>query len=205
MKRASLLIILSVALLAFSGRSAIGTLALRMGWDRAAAGLLQDDAGRGVALYRLGDHTASDDAFARAGRSQTFNRALSLAMTGEYELSVAYFDAVLFVNPADEEARMGREVVAAMFDAHRGDSTAPGRVMGHGGLQADEAAIEAAIAAAGAEYLRRPLEARGVAASDAWLQTLTDDPGEFLRLRIRAEYDRRAQLGLIRPAAQDPW
>ena len=68
-----------------------------------------------------------------------------------------------------------------------------------------EEAIQTAIAAAAAEYQRRPLEARGMAASDEWLQTLADDPGEFLRLRIQAEYDRRAQLGLIRPEAQDPW
>ena len=46
---------------------------------------------------------------------------------------------------------------------------------------------------------------KGIAASDEWLATITDDPGEFLRLRIRAEYDRRAQLGLIRPVEGDPW
>jgi Ca-activated chloride channel homolog len=205
MRRAFSVLFLSAACLAVAGPSAIGTLALRLGWDRPAVAILQDAAARGVALYRLGDHAAADAAFARAGRSQTFNRALSLAATGDYQLSVAYFDAVLFVNPADEEARAGRDLVASMYDPHRGDSTAPGRIMGHGGLSAPDEEIQAALTGAAAEYQRRPLDARGLAASDEWLQSLTDDPGEFLRLRIHAEYDRRAQLGLIRPEAQDPW
>ena len=52
---------------------------------------------------------------------------------------------------------------------------------------------------------KRDVEARGIAASDAWLATLPDDPGEFLRLRLKAEYDRRTALGLIRPAEGEPW
>ena len=205
MRRAFALLILSIALLVIAGPAAIGTLALRLGWDRLAVALLQDDALRGVALYRLGDDVAADAAFARAGRSQTFNRALALAATGDYPLSVAYFDAVLFVNPADEQARAGRDLVASMYDPHRGDSTAPGRIMGHGGMPPPNEEIQAALVGAASDDLRRPLEARGLAASDEWLQSLTDDPGEFLQLRIQVEYDRRAQMGLIRPEAQDPW
>ncbi|MGR3248702.1 MAG: hypothetical protein ACU0HS_09655 [Paracoccus sp. (in: a-proteobacteria)] len=205
MRRALAVLFLAAAALALAGPSAIGALALRLGWDRLAVATLQDDAVRGVALYRIGDHAAADAAFARAGRSQTFNRALSLAATGDYPLSVAYLDAVLFANPADEEARVTRDLVASMFEPHRGDSTAPGRIMGHGGLPAPDEEIQAALTGAASEYQRRPLDAQGLAASDDWLQSLTDDPGEFLRLRIHMEYDRRAQLGLIRPEAQDPW
>lgn len=205
MRRALAVLFLAAAALALAGPSAIGALALRLGWDRLAVATLRDDAVRGVALYRIGDHAAADAAFARAGRSQTFNRALSLAATGDYPLSVAYLDAVLFANPADEEARFTRDLVASMFEPHRGDSTAPGRIMGHGGLPAPDEEIQSALTGAASEYQRRPLDAQGLAASDDWLQSLTDDPGEFLRLRIHAEYDRRAQLGLIRPEAQDPW
>ena len=205
MRRIAALLALSALLLALAGPTALGGLALRLGCDGIALRLLRDDAARGVALYRLGDHAGADRAFARAGRSQTFNRALSLAATGDYALSVAYFDAVLFVNPADAQARAGRAAVAAMVPPQRGDSVAPGRVIGHGGRAADAAEIAAAIAAASADALRRPLEARGMAASDAWLRGLTDDPGAFLRLRILAEYERRAQMGLIRPEAREPW
>ena len=42
-------------------------------------------------------------------------------------------------------------------------------------------------------------------ASDDWLATLSDDPGEFLKLRLKAEYLRRSAQGLIRPREAEPW
>ncbi len=104
------------------------------GWDRVALILLDDPGARGVAHYRLGDHDLADADFARAGRSQTYNRALSLAATGDYPLAVAYFDAVLFANPADEQARASRDLVATMFPPQQGDSVAPGRILGRAGV-----------------------------------------------------------------------
>jgi Ca-activated chloride channel homolog len=192
-------------LLMAAGPAALGGLALRVGWNDAALLLLDDPAARGVALYRTERFAEADAALARAGRSQTFNRGLSLAATGAYPLSVAYFDAVLFANPADEQARANRDLVAAMYPPTTGDSTAPGRIIGQGGRPAPAEAIQNALANAAANSWRRPLDARGLAASDAWLETITDDPGEFLRLRIRAEYERRAGMGLIRPEEADPW
>ena len=52
---------------------------------------------------------------------------------------------------------------------------------------------------------RRMMQARGVAASEDWLATISDDPGEFLALRLQAEYRRRETLGLIRPREGQPW
>ncbi|MFN3278125.1 MAG: hypothetical protein ACK41Y_06985 [Paracoccus hibiscisoli] len=199
------LLALGVLGLSLAGPTAVGTLALRFGWDGAALALLDDPGARGVALFRRGDHAQADAAFATAGRSQTYNRALSLAATADYPLSVAYFDAVLFANPADEQARASRDLVAAMYPPQQGDSIAPGRIAGHGGRPAPDQMIAAALSEAAADSWRRPLEARGMAASDAWLETITDDPGEFLALRLRAEHDRRAGMGLIRPEAGDPW
>ncbi|MFD2814113.1 hypothetical protein ACFSYD_05630 [Paracoccus aerius] len=131
----ALIALAGIAALALAGPDALGRLALRAGLDRPAAILLSDPAGRGVALYGAGDHAAADAAFAQAGRSQTFNRGLSLAATGDYPLSVAYFDAMLFANPADEQARRNRDLVAAMYPPHQGDSIAPGRIRGAGGLR----------------------------------------------------------------------
>lgn len=201
----ALIALAGIAALALAGPEALGRLALRAGLDRPAAALLSDPAARGVALYGAADYAAADAAFAQAGRSQTFNRGLSLAATGDYPLSVAYFDAMLFANPADEQARRNRDLVAAMYPPHRGDSIAPGRIRGAGGLEADDVPISELLAnASGPEWERR-LDARGLAATDQWLDTIVDDPGEFLRLRILAEFDRRAQLGLIRPEERDPW
>ena len=203
--RPLLIALAGLAALALAGPGALGRLALHAGLDRPAAWLLSDPAAQGVALYRLGDFSAADTAFATAGRSQTYNRGLSLAARGDYPLSVAYFDAMLFANPADEQARRNRDLVAAMYPPHQGDSIVPGRIKGAGGLPPGDVAISELLAnGSGPEWEKR-LDAKGLAATDQWLDTITDNPGEFLKLRIRAEFDRRAQLGLIRPKEGDPW
>lgn len=197
-------IALGLGCLAVAGPDAIGRLALRAGLPQLAAALMSDPLERGVALYRAGDYARADAVFAGSGRSQTFNRGLSLAALGEYPLSVAYFDAVLFVNPADAQARANRELIAAMYPPNQGSSVAPGRIEGHGGLGPAEATEESAAGLLDPGTMPK-IEARGIVASDEWLATISDDPGEFLRLRLRAEYDRRAAQGLIRPHEAEPW
>lgn len=194
-----------LAALAVAGPQALGRLALHAGLECPAVWLLADPAARGVALYRLGDYRGADAAFARAGRSQTYNRGLALAAVEDYPLSVAYFDAMLFANPADEQARANRDLVAAMVPPHRGDSTAPGRIKGAGGRDAGDTPLSDLLANASGPDWERRLDAKGWAATDQWLDTIGDDPGAFLKLRIRAEFDRRAGLGLIRPEEGDPW
>ncbi|MBU3028719.1 hypothetical protein [Paracoccus marinaquae] len=204
--RAPLIVLaLALAALVAAGPEALGGLALRAGWDGLALRLLADPAARGVAQYRRGDHAAADASFAQAGRSQTYNRGLSLAATGDYPLSVAYFDAMLFANPADAQARRNRDLVAAMYPPPRGESIVPGRLRGAGGLQPEQPLISDLLANSSGPEWQRKLDRKGIAASDAWLETIGDDPGEFLRLRLEAEFDRRAQLGLIRPTEGRPW
>ena len=203
--RVVMITLAGLAALALAGPQALGRLALHAGLDRPAALLLSDPAARGVALYRMGDYLAADAAFSKAGRSQTYNRGLSLAAVGDYPLSVAYFDAMLFANPADEQARRNRDLVATMYPPERGDSTVPGRIKGAGGLDAGDTPISDLLANASGPEWEKQLDAKGLAATDQWLDTIIDDPGEFLKLRIRAEFDRRAQLGLIRPEEGDPW
>ncbi|WP_134682134.1 hypothetical protein [Paracoccus ravus] len=203
MRRWSLLV-LAMACLALAGPQALGRIALLAGLPGLATLLLPDIAEKAVASYRAGDYRAADGGFAQAGGSQTYNRGLSLAATGDYLLSKGYFDAVLFSNPADSEARANRDLVAAMIPPQSGDSLVPGRIaaaggLGPGGLPQNTTAGMLAI------HWKRDVEARGLAASDDWLAALNDDPGEFLQLRLKAEYDRRAALGLIRPAEGDPW
>lgn len=203
MKTAALLAI-GATCLVLAGPQALGRLALLAGLPRPATVLLTDPLEKGVALYRAGEYAAADAAFAGSGRSQTYNRGLSLAATGDYPLSVAYFDAVLFANPADAEARRNRDLVRGMYPPMQGDSIVPGRIEGHGGLGPAE---ETAQTTAGIQdpETHRKIDARGVVASDEWLATISDDPGEFLRLRLKAEYDRRAGQGLIRPREVEPW
>ncbi|MTH77982.1 hypothetical protein [Paracoccus aestuariivivens] len=203
MKRLSGLLA-AIVCLALAGPQAIGHILLTAGIPGLAAGLLSDPAERGVALFRAGHFASADTAFADAGRTQTYNRGLSLAATGDYALSRAYFDAVLFANPSDAEARQNRDLVAAMIRPETGDSIVPGRIAASGGLGPGTEAPNT-TAKMLAIHWKRDVEARGIAASDDWLDTIPDDPGEFLRLRLQAEYDRRAAKGLVRPAEGEPW
>lgn len=203
--RLALVAVVGLACVLVAGPAAWGRLLLRSGAPGAAARVLDDAAARGLALYRAGDHAAADAAFAEAGRSQTFNRALTLAATGRHALSVAYFDAVLFANPSDDEARRARDLVDAMVPKTTGESNAPGRLPGAGGLGPGDPTDAPVMAGTPDPVWKKPIEARGFVASDAWLETLVDDPGEFLRLRLRKEYERRAGLGLLRPEEGERW
>lgn len=203
--RRTALIPLAVALLVAAGPESLGRLALRAGWDGAATALSDDPAARGVALFRQGDFEGADAAFARAGRSQTYNRGLSLAARGDYALSVAYFEAMLFANPADAAARQNRDLVATMVEPVRADTTAPGRIAAQGGRPAPRTDMTELLANGSGQEWERRFDRRGLAATDDWLDSIADDPGEFLRLRLRAEHDRRASLGLIRPEEGETW
>lgn len=203
--RLALVAVVGLACVLAAGPAAWGRLLLRLGAPGTAARVLDDPAARGLALYRAGDYAGADVAFAEAGRSQTFNRALTLAATGQHALSVAYVDAVLFANPSDDEARRLRDLVDAMVPKTTGETTVPGRLPGAGGLVPGDPMEAPIIASTPDPTWKKPIEARGFAASDAWLETLADDPGEFLRLRLRKEYERRAGLGLLRPEEAEKW
>ena len=206
MTRTALIAAAGLCCILLAGPAAWGRLALWCGLPGAAAALLSDPAARGLALYRRGGFDAADAAFAEAGRSQTFNRALTLAATGRHALSVAYLDAVLLANPADDEARRLRDLIDALVPKTRGGGNVPGRLVGHGGLSPSAAAESRASASGTPDPERKkPVTARGFAASDAWLDTLADDPGTFLRLRLLKEHERRAGLGLLRPEEADRW
>jgi len=195
------LILAGCALLALSlaGREGIGKLALAAGLPGPAARLIEDPAIRGVALYRAGDHAAADLAFRAAGRSATYNRGLSLAATGNYPLSRAYFDAVLFANPADSEARDNRAVVDALIPPVMGEGNEAGRIAVTPVTPPDGPPVEKF------NVLGRPLDAGRRVADAAWLEALPDDPGEFLRLRLADEHLRRLSIGLTPPEEGDPW
>ena len=187
--RAALLLIAALAAVVLPGRNAWGELAYAAGLPGLAARLLADPSARGVALYRAGDYAGADGAFAEAGRVATYNRGLSLAATGNYALSAAYFEAVLFANPADSEARDNLAVVSALVPPVIGVGDGMGRI----------AAKPFAEPGGRFSHEQKPLDEGRRVADDAWLATLPDDPGEFLRLRLADEHRRRVALGLIPP------
>ncbi len=193
------LIFAGVIALIVSGGDARGKLALMLGMPGLAAESIAAPSVKGVMLYNAGDYAAADDAFRAAGRNSTYNRGLSLAATGNYPLSRAYFDAVLFANPADSEARENRNVVNALIPALQGQGNGTGRIA------TLIIATPGGSPVAEARRLGKPLDEGKRVADAAWLATLPDDPGEFLRLRLRDEYGRRLAIGLTAPDKGDPW
>lgn len=184
--------------LAVAGPTALGRLALMVGLPGAAVPLIADPAVRGVALYEAGRYAEADDAFRTAGRGSTYNRGLSLAATGNYPLSRAYFDAVLFAAPGDSEARENRNVVAALVPPVIGEGNESGRIsvkpIAVPGGPPSEQSVRG-----------RRLDAGGLVADMGWLETIPDDPGEFLRLRLADEHRRRLSLGQTPPEEGDLW
>jgi len=197
---ALLLAAAGVAALAAAGPASLGRLALMAGLPGLAAPLIADPAVKGVALYEAGRYPEADDAFRTAGRGSTYNRGLSLAATGDYPLSRAYFDAVLFAAPGDSEARENRNLVAALIPPVIGEGNESGRI-----------SVKAIAVAGGPptetdpRRLGRRLDAGGLVADAAWLATIPDDPGVFLRLRLADEHRRRLSLGQTPPEEGDLW
>lgn len=51
----------------------------------------------------------------------------------------------------------------------------------------------------------KSFEAHEIKPDRLWLQTLPDDPGRFLKMRLRAEQNRRIEAGTAIPAGSNPW
>ena len=213
-RRLAPLVLLSAALATAlaAGPAAFGRLALSFGWPSLAHRLLDDPAWQGVALYRAGRFKEADESFAAAGQRATFSRGNSLARLGDYPLAVAFYDAVLFREPADEEARANRALVASLYDA----------VVGEGldarGLSIRDLVAKNRVDAATAHSQGSPMPApapqqqvnprflaHSVVASRQWLATLEDEPGRYLKLRLAAEHQRRVEQGTAAPPGGDPW
>lgn len=202
------LLILALLCAALAGPRAFGKLALLAGLPDLAGRLLTVPAERGIAQYRAGDYAAADASFQKTGRTATFNRADTLAALGQYDLALAYFDAVLFIAPEDDDARANRDYVASLVVPVVGDAVAskgnPATVSKEGSQPAAPETILDLFARRERSVLR-PVDAQYTRASAEWLTTLADAPGEYLRKRLAAEYDRRVHLGLAVPQEADAW
>lgn len=200
------------ACIAAGGSAPLAKLAYLAGAYETTLRLSDDQAVRGAVLYRLGRFEEADAAFAAVGRTATYDRAASLAATGRYDLSIAYYDAVLFSDRNDDDARFNRSIIS---DYVHHDPVA-GEADEHGGIAAilagaesDEPVLDSNDIAAVLKKLyktpRKQETVRSVAASQEWLATLADAPGEFLRKRLEAEYERREAEGKLHREEPSPW
>ena len=201
---------LVIGLAVFAGPGAFGRLALELGLPGLAAPLIEDPLSRGVALYRAGDYQAADAAFAKAGRSATYNRGDTLAATGNYALAVAYFDAALFADPSDADARANRDLVARLVPPVVGQSNSIDGIAATVLTDQSDAAattrqLPKALSLAPQFAVVRPRTGSATVASPDWLATLPDDPGLYLKLRLKAEQERRQDLGMANPEEDTAW
>lgn len=190
-----------------------GRFALAFDRPKLAAGLFDDPGWRGAALYRMGRFEEAAANFREAGKSAFFNRANALARLGQYSEAVAFYDAVLFYNPDDHDARANRELVSALIDKS-------GNIPLNGKFIPEDAELK--VGSASSKEDRRPSDylyiwadniryksvfrsGQIVSASEEWLESLMDDPGRYLKLRVAAEHERRKQAGTAMPSGNDPW
>ena len=191
MRRFALPLLVSAAVLLalIAGPQAWAKLALLAGQPALAIHLLKAPAPLGVALYRAGDYTAADAAFAAAGNNATYDRGNSLAATGRYELAVAYYDAVLFADPDDEDARHNRDVVSRLLPPLPPSANpTPGRI-------AKPLTIAKKVAIRDQQHVYKPATAQALEADRRWLADLPDAPGTYLKALLAVDYARRFAEG----------
>ncbi len=216
MRRRIILLALALVLAVAAGPEAWARLFWRAGAPALALPLLDDPAARGAALYQLGRYAEADQAFAAVGRSATFDRGLTLAMTGDYALSVAYFDAYLFANRFDAGAQRSRAAVAELIDPVIGEAMGHGRirtVLAASGVETeafDPENPDLAILSSERDPMLRSIKRsvdgeRTLAAGDDWLDALADAPGAYLQSRLAAEMERRRATGTAAPEESDRW
>jgi tetratricopeptide (TPR) repeat protein len=79
-----------------------------------------------------------------------------------------------------------------------GDAAGRGRTGGGSAMVAEAPEREV-------RRVTKSFEAHEIRPDRLWLQTLPDDPGRFLKLRLRAEQTRRVEAGTAIPAGSNPW
>lgn len=207
MSRVSLSVLAAALLCAvIAGPEAWAKLIWRAGFPDLALPLIQTPGARGAALYQAGRYAEADAVFAELGRSATYNRGMTLAATGDHSLSVAYFDAVLFADRYDADARHNRAVVSALIEPVIGEARGHGRIetiLSKSGVETaafdpDDPTqpIQAAERDPRRASLKRSVTGERTSAADAgWLDTLADAPGAYLKGRLAAEMERRRKDG----------
>jgi len=113
-------------------------------------------------------------------------------------------DAVLFVDRHDQDAIFNRAVINRLIPprevpgGEENASLAPPVMQDLGIRTGADHDLGRALAQRD-RHVARPVTATAMQASESWLVTLSDSPGEYLSKLPAAEHERRATAGLIRP------
>lgn len=91
------------------------------------------------------------------------------------------------------------------IDSGRGEARGSASDAAGRGRTGGGSAMVAAAPEKEARRVTKSFEAHEIRPDRLWLQTLPDDPGRYLKLRIKAEQARRIEAGTNMPAGSNPW
>ncbi|GLS42418.1 tetratricopeptide repeat protein [Methylobacterium brachythecii] len=101
-------------------------------------------------------------------------------------------------------ARRGRSEQQAV-DSGKGQARGSASDAAGRGRQGSGSAMVAAAPEREARRVTKSFEAHEIHPDRLWLQTLPDEPGRFLKLRLKAEQARRIEVGTAIPGGSNPW
>ncbi len=101
-------------------------------------------------------------------------------------------------------ARRGKAEQQAV-DSGKGQARGSASDAAGRGRQGAGSAMVAAAPEREARRVTKSFEAHEIHPDRLWLQTLPDEPGRFLKLRLKAEQTRRIEAGTAIPGGSNPW
>ena len=101
-------------------------------------------------------------------------------------------------------ARRGRSEQQSI-DSGKGQARGSASDAAGRGRQGAGSAMVAAAPEREARRVTKSFEAHEIHPDKLWLQTLPDEPGRFLKLRLKAEQTRRIEAGTAIPGGSNPW
>lgn len=213
---------LAAAVFLGAGTEPSGRVLVAIGLPKVALPLLQTSKARGDALFLAGDYASAAEAFELAG--DDYNLGLAAAHAGDYAVALVAWERVLARDPGDAETKANHTLVTGLLAGTQFDPVAgpeerkEGAEMrasiGQGKARAASTGDGANNKKAGfwmpevtSEGLRRVpkiFDAQFVAANERWLATMEDQPGRYLKARLKTEQKARIAAGVALPEAKDP-
>ncbi len=223
---AATLMLLAVILL--GGSEPFARLMLRVGLPSAAIKLSNDPVLQGVALSKMGRHSDAAVQFTEAGLEQTYNLATAHALNGDYAEALLAYDDLLARNPNHADARANFALLVSVYggtelelsfadiqaeekegETIKGPEAQGGARATGDGAEADGNATDIFApevqTAAGIRVVPKVFDDMFIAATDEWLATMLDQPGQFLAARLSAEQKRRRAEGIGVPEEEGAW
>jgi len=197
-----------------SGREGVGRVALSFGFPDLASAVTPGGQWRAAAHYRAGDYAAAITEFGDDARG-LFNRSNAYAHLGDYAEALTGYEAAQAQAPGLVDAKINHAIVAELYAGTKfqapliplerveREENVMAALPGQGGARAQGTGSEANnpgssfkmhdLLASGLRRVPRMFDDKYIEASERWLQSLEDQPGQYLKARIDAERKQRAR------------